>query len=193
MKKLIHIMLLVVAGAVISSSCNNNESIAQNNAESSAKIEKTAAKNFTLSFNQGLEKAAKEKKNMIIDFYTDWCHWCKVLDEKTFRDPAVARKLSERFVTIRINAESKTESVRYKGKNFTNIELTRAFRITGFPSLGFLDQNGDVITLVPGYVPPETFIYILDYIEKECYKTKMSFEEFMKRKGECEEDNGKKE
>jgi len=166
----------------------------ENNEQTAAKKEQGRISKVTwLSFNEGLEKAAKEKKNILIDFYTDWCHWCKVLDEKTFRDPAVARKLSERFVTIRINAESKTESVRYKGKNFTNIELTRAFRITGFPSLGFLDQNGDVITLVPGYVPPETFIYILDYIEKECYKTKMSFEEFMKRKGECEEDNGKKE
>jgi len=187
MKKLIHIMLLVVAGAVISSSCNNNESIAQNNAESSAKIEKTAAKNFTLSFNQGLEKAAKEKKNMIIDFYTDWCHWCKVMDEKTFNDEDVAKKLSERFITVRIDAENPNETATFKGQNFNNIELTRAFRVTGFPSLGFISPEHEVITVIPGYIPADKFIYILDYIDQKCWEKKISLEEFMKTKGECDQ------
>ncbi|MBN1348593.1 thioredoxin fold domain-containing protein [candidate division KSB1 bacterium] len=149
------------------------------------------AKVTWLGFNEGLKKAAKEKKNILVDFYTDWCHWCKVLDEKTFKDPQVSKKLADRFITIRINAESTTESVQYKGNTFSNIELTQAFRVTGFPSLGFLNADGDVITLVPGFVPPETFIYILDYIDKECYKKQMSFEEFMKKKGECETQESK--
>ena len=86
---------------------------------------------------------------------------------------------------MRINAESESETATYKGKTYTNLELTRAFGVNGFPSLAFLNPDGEIITIVPGYIPAETFIYILDYIDQECYKKQMSFQEFMKRKGDC--------
>lgn len=126
---------------------------------------------------------------MIVDFYTDWCHWCKVMDEKTFQDSTVARKLQQRFVTVRINAESPSDTVNFQGQRFTNIELTQAFRVTGFPSLAFISPEKEVITVIPGYVPAEPFGYLLDYIDQECYKKQMSFEEFMKRKGNCNPDS----
>ena len=129
---------------------------------------------------------------MLVDFYTDWCHWCKVMDEKTFQEPKVNAKLADRFITVRLNAEDKSKTATYKGNTFNNIELTRAFGVKGFPSLAFIDPDGEVITLVPGYVPAETFFYLLEYIDQECYKKQMPFDEFMKRKGECEEDSEKK-
>ena len=64
-----------------------------------------AADNKWHSFNDGLVKADKESKMILVDFYADWCHWCKVMDEKTFKDENVAKKLQERFVTIKLDAE----------------------------------------------------------------------------------------
>ena len=144
-----------------------------------------AAEGNWLNFNQGLALAEKQDKAILIDFYTSWCHWCKVMDEKTFKNKAVADVLQRRFITIRINAESSNESVVYKGQNFSNVELTRAFEVTGFPSLAFLDSKGDPITIIPGYVPAEEFIHILNYIDKGCYKQQMPFEEF-KKKLDCQ-------
>jgi len=182
-------ILVVLITALFAFNCSDLDSQTKSNQKvvTENKTGKTMETNFTLSFNEGLEKAAKEKKNMIVDFYTDWCHWCKVMDEKTFNNDSVATKLSERFVTVRINAESPTESATFQGKNFTNIELTRAFQVTGFPSLAFISPELEVITVIPGYIQVDQFSYILDYIDQECYKKKMSFEEFMKRKGECED------
>jgi len=142
-----------------------------------------------LKFDEGLKKAKQENKNILIDFYADWCHWCKVLDEKTFKDKAVAKKLKERFVTVRLDAENANETATYKDKTYTNVQLTQAFGITGFPSLAFLDPQGEPITLIPGYVPAETFLQILNYIDKGCYKTNVSFEDFVKT-GDCK--NAKK-
>lgn len=139
------------------------------------------------SFDEGMAKAAKEKKNVLIDFYTSWCHWCKTMDEKTFSNSEVAKKLKKQFVSIRINAESNTEKATYKGETYTNVQLTQSFGVRGFPSLAFLDKQGEPITVVPGFIPPETFVYILDYVNQECYKKQMSFEDFMKKKGECDE------
>jgi len=187
MKNIFYIMLLIITVTVFSFSCNKSESVSQGKSESNSTVEKVGIKNFTLTFNKGLEKASNEKKNMLVDFYTDWCHWCKVMDEKTFNNPEIAKKLSERFVTVRLNAESRTETATFKGKKYDNIELTGAFRVRGFPSLAFISSEQEIITVIPGYIPPETFTLILDYIDQECYKKQMSFEEFMKKKGECED------
>ena len=87
---------------------------------------------------------------------------------------------------MRINAESNSEYGNFQGKRFSNMELTRAFRVTGFPSLAFISPKQEIITVIPGYIPAEQFYYLLDFIDKECYKKKMTLEEFIKRKGDCE-------
>jgi thioredoxin-related protein len=143
-----------------------------------------AADSSWIGFDEGLAKGKTENKNIIVDFYTDWCHWCKVMDEKTFHEKNVAEKLKNRFVTVRINAEDEKQSATYKGQTFNNVQLTQAFGVTGYPSLAFLEPNGDIITVIPGYVPPETFIYILDYVDQKLYEKKMPFDEFLKKQQE---------
>lgn len=143
-----------------------------------------AAEKGWVSFNDGIKKAKLEKKFVLVDFYTDWCHWCKVMDQKTFQDPAVAKKLQQSFVTVRLNPEKKGESVTFKDKTYTNAEFTQAFGVTGYPSLAFLDAQGNVITMVPGYVEAKEFIQILEFIDQRCYEKQVSFEDF-KKSGSC--------
>ena len=33
-----------------------------------------------LKFDEGMAKAKKENKSVLVDFYTDWCHWCKEME-----------------------------------------------------------------------------------------------------------------
>ena len=137
-------------------------------------------------FDVGMAFAEKTGRPVIIDFYTSWCRWCKVMDDKTFSDPEVKAYLSEHFVTIRLNAESRSERYSFRGKEYSPVELTRNFGVRGFPSLAYLDREGELITIVPGFVPKETFLPFLHYIRKECYKQQMSFDEFLKKREECE-------
>lgn len=144
-------------------------------------------------FNEGFALAQKSQKPMLIDFYTDWCHWCKVMDEKTFADKNVKAYLEQHFVAVRLQAEDQTAQVSFKGKTYTNVDFTRAMNVRGFPSLAFLDKAGEPITVIPGFVPPEQFLPILKYIKLECYKQQMSFEEFLKKQEECEKKAAKKD
>lgn len=192
MRQFLVVMLALAGLWIMGCSKVSNDSVAQNKsttAKPTIAPAQQVAKNFTLSFNEGLAQAAQQKKNMIVDFYTDWCHWCKVMDEKTFQDAKVSTKLQQRFITVRINAESPADTVEFQGQRFTNIQLTQAFRVTGFPSLAFISPEKEVITVIPGYIPAEPFSYLLDYIDQECYKKQLSFEEFMKRKGDCKTDS----
>lgn len=143
-----------------------------------------AAEGDWMKFNQGLSLAEKQSKVVLIDFYTSWCHWCKVMDEKTFQNVDVAKRLKERFVTVRVNAENKMEKANYNGKEYNSVELSQTFGITGYPTLAFLESNGTIITKIPGYIPAETFVHILDYIDQKMYEQKMPFEEFMKKNKE---------
>ncbi len=136
-------------------------------------------------FDQGISVAAEESKPVLIDFYTEWCHWCKVLDEKTFADETVKNYMDENFVRIKVHAEETDDEQTYLGNTYNSAELARAFRVTGYPALAFLDKDQNLVTLVPGFLPPEKFINVLKYMKEECYTKEISFEEYMENG--CEE------
>ena len=140
-------------------------------------------------FDAGLAKSAKESKPVLIDFYTDWCHWCKVMDEKTFENDEVKTYLDKYFVKIKVNAEERRDKQTYEGKTYNSVKLARTFGVTGYPALAFLDKNQKLITLVPGFLPPEKFINVLKYMKDECYTKDVSFEDFMKNG--CKETSAK--
>lgn len=130
-------------------------------------------------FDKGLQASVDESKPVLIDFYTEWCHWCKVLDEKTFADETVKNYMDEHFIRIKVHAEEQNDEQTYMGTTYTSAELARAFRVTGYPALAFLDKNQEIVTLVPGFLPPEKFINVLKYIKEECYTQDISFEEYL--------------
>jgi len=136
-------------------------------------------------FTDGLAKARKESKHIVIDFYADWCKWCKVMDEKTFSDVTVKELMRKRFIPIRVNSENTTETVEFHGNRMTSAQLTAAFRVTGFPSIAFLTPDAEIITVIPGYIEKETFLNLLNYVDQECYRSQVSYEDFLK--GGCNE------
>ena len=137
-----------------------------------------------LAFNDGLAKARTENKPIFVEFYADWCIFCKKFQKETIKDPKVARMLSENFVYVRLNGENSQNRIRYNGKSFSNVELSQAFGITAYPSLVFLDSESKPITMLSGFVSPREFMPVLNYIDQKCYETQISFREFAK-KGSC--------
>ncbi|MDP8242201.1 MAG: DUF255 domain-containing protein [Candidatus Celaenobacter antarcticus] len=139
------------------------------------------------NFEEGIYAALAESKDIIIDFYTDWCHWCHEMDKTTFADTSVISYMSDNFIAIRVNAESVTTNVTFKGTTLNLRQLTTAFGIKGFPSYAFLTEDAEIITVVPGYLPKELFLNILKYIDQQCYDRQISFEQFVEKQGECKD------
>jgi len=125
------------------------------------------------------ERLAKQTENIgnkkyLVDVYTEWCGWCKVMDKKTFTDPQIQKYLRENFHIVKFDAEQK-EKLSFKGKEYEWISTGRkginklSLELLGnkmsYPTLVYLDENMNKITASPGYKTPEQLIKELKAIK----------------------------
>jgi len=142
-----------------------------------------------LSFAPGLTVAKKEKKMTVVDFYTTWCGWCKVMDKDTYGHASIIKYAKEKLVLVKVNAES-DEKTRFRDQEYTYRELAAAFGVNSYPTTAFIDANGEVLTLVPGYIPADKFLPVLEYLNDGHHKT-MKFEEFLAKRNSPQPNAGK--
>jgi len=161
--------LLIVASLLVPLACGQRgEPVAEQPAgEAAAAL--AAGEIRWLSYGDGVAKAAAENKPMLIDFWTDWCHWCKVMDKDTYGNEEVRRRLVQHFITVKVDAES-AQPQGGQGAA-TGIALASSFQVTAYPTTWFVDSHGEKIDALPGFVPPDQFTAILDYIASGAYKT----------------------
>jgi thioredoxin-related protein len=70
-----------------------------------------------LSPQQAQANWQNEKKPFIIDVYTDWCHYCKIMEKSTWSNAQLGEYVAKYFYPIKFNAESK-EPVSWMGIDY---------------------------------------------------------------------------
>lgn len=112
------------------------------------------------SFDDGLAKAEKENKLLLVDFYTDWCGWCKKMDATTYEDENVVKFLKANFVAVKLNPEEEG-NLSFQGNNYSNGEFSAAAGVNGFPATAFFTKDSEFIRTFPGYMDAESFLDLL--------------------------------
>lgn len=122
-----------------------------------------------LAFDAATEKAKKENKHMIVDVYTTWCGWCKVMDRQTYGNPEVAGYLTQNFVLAKVNGESSAQ-LHWKGKTMSERQFARAVGVRGFPTTFFFKPDAEVIGGAPGFIGPSDFMVYAKYVSTRWYE-----------------------
>jgi thioredoxin-related protein len=133
------------------------------------------------TIEEAFDLTKKQPRKIVIDVYTDWCSWCKVMDSKTFSNAVIAAYMNQKFYPVKFNAEQKTEVV-LNGKTYKYLangargyhefaaELLNGQM--GYPSVVFLDEQTNMIQPLQGYLKARQFDAILKFIGEDIYKNK---------------------
>jgi thioredoxin-related protein len=104
----------------------------------------------SISWKTDLAAALKEAKDadkaVLIDVYTEWCGWCKKLDEEVYTDPGVIAEVGN-FVALKVDAE----------KEGPEAEFVQLFNVGGYPTILFVEPDGSLIGRIGGYMDAVPF------------------------------------
>jgi len=128
-------------------------------------IDNSAIHWYTLE--EALAANEAKPKKIFIDMYTDWCGWCKVMDQKTFTNADVITKLNADYYPVKFNAEQEAP-VNFNGRSYKfipsgrkgihELAYTLLDRKPSYPSFVVLDENLDRLNIIKGYLTPDRFL-----------------------------------
>ncbi len=137
-----------------------------------------------LTIQEAYNRTQKVPRKTIIDVYTSWCGWCKVMDRETYTNPAVIEYLNKNYYMVKLDAESKQDivvgSTKYifdasKGANQAALALLQGKM--SYPTTVFLDAQYNLIQPLPGYLDAKAFHQIVTYLGED-YNKKEPFEQY---------------
>lgn len=128
------------------------------------------------SFEEGVEKAKSENKIILIDFYTDWCGWCKKMDSETYSNTQIISEIQKGFVPVKINPE-KNEFVTLDNQTISVSQLSQAAGVRGFPATAFFTPDMQLIDMISGYLDVENFNDVLRFMKSGKYE-KIAYQDY---------------
>lgn len=99
---------------------------------------------FGRGFDAALAEARASDRLVMVEFYTDWCTWCRRLEQDTLTDTQVREELAK-VIPIRVDAEGRGRDLAVK------------FGVDRYPTVVFVDADGHEVDRIMGYLPPERF------------------------------------
>jgi thiol:disulfide interchange protein len=112
----------------------------------------------------------KEPRPILVDLYTDWCKWCKVMDSRTYANPKVIAYLQEKYYCVKIDAESK-KVITWMGREFSfnpnfgvnDVAVMLAGQQISFPTTVIIPKFNNQPQAVPGFLAPAELEMLVKY------------------------------
>ncbi len=99
-------------------------------------------------------QARAQHRFVILYLEAVWCHWCHVMDEKTYGDSAVAAEIAAHYVPLRIDQDLRPD-------------LSNRYKDYGWPATIVFAPDGSEIVKRQGFVEPARFLKLLRAIEAD--------------------------
>ena len=120
-----------------------------------------------MTWDEAIIQSEKDSipKKVFLDLYTDWCGWCKRMDQTTFADTKVAQHINANYYPVKMDAEMR-DTILYADNTFVNsnpdpntpkrkgVHMLAYSLLEGslsYPSYVVLDENKARITILKGF------------------------------------------
>ena len=120
---------------------------------SGVSAENTAGIEWVHSISEGIFLAEEHNKPVMIDFYADWCTWCRRMNSETYSNPEVI-ELTRNFINVKVDVGRERDKA-------------GSYNVQGLPTVVFLNSEGKVIERVVGYKDSSAFLEILHGVLSE--------------------------
>jgi thioredoxin-related protein len=125
-----------------------------------------------LKFEEAIAANAKSPKMLLVDVYTDWCGWCKKMDNETFTDPKVVEYINSKFYAVKLNAEDTKRTFEFMGKTYNEAQMAAAMRVNSYPNFVIIEPKLQNIAQLPGYRQPVEFLAALNDLIEKAFRVK---------------------
>jgi uncharacterized protein YyaL (SSP411 family) len=92
--------------------------------------------------DDAFSEARSADKPVLLAISAVWCHWCHVMDETSYSDPAVIAGINDRYIPIRVDNDERPD-------------VNRRYNMGGWPTTAFLTPDGEILNGAT-YIPPDT-------------------------------------
>jgi thioredoxin-related protein len=140
-----------------------------------------------ITMQQLNEQYAKNPKPILIDLYTSWCGWCKVMDSKTYTHEKLAKYVNEHYYAVKFDAESRevitfnNKTYKYNAQYKTNeLALYLTSGQLSYPTTVFMSGVSAQPAPLPGYLKPKEIEGPLKYFGEKA-DVKETFVAFNKK------------
>jgi thiol:disulfide interchange protein len=109
----------------------------------------------SITWERDLDSACQEvggrRGIVIVDVYTEWCPWCKKMDQVIYSDRSVAA-LGARDVFVKANAED----------HGSGQAIAHQFGVNRYPTTLLIDRKGKLLDTIHGFITPtDAFVQLV--------------------------------
>lgn len=131
------------------------------------------------SIEQAEALAKKNKRKIIIDVYASWCGSCKNMEKTTFSQQHIAHYINENYYPVKLDAEQRSDInfknktyhfVTQSGVGFNELAAELLKGQMSYPTIIFLDEDLNLIQVIPGYKNASQFEMIMTYFGEDNHK-----------------------
>jgi thioredoxin-related protein len=143
-----------------------------------------------LDVRDDLKEAAAAQKRVMLYFGQNGCPYCKQLMEINFRNAAIVEKTRRNFDVIEINIVGSRDVTWTDGSVQSEKAFARLLKIGYTPTLLVLDEHGNTVVRINGYLPPAPFSAALDYVINGAFRREPDLQRYLKGRGQLPPERG---